>query len=298
MNGTLWLIAAYSSIAIFIAGIAACLVRIARLPAHLRWELAPVPHDRAGSSYGGSYFEDPDWWIKPRERSIIYELIYMMKEIFLLHTVWKGHRRLWPFSMALHGGIYCLFFMALCLAAAAAVDAAGFSAAAVLLEGLAVVLGTIGYLFGFAGSLALLALRTARRDLRSYSGTTAYLNLTILLALFATGVTSLAADGDLVPQIRDFIEAVFRADSHISLSRSGALHIGAVLFFLAVLPFTSMRHFAAKFFTFHSVLWDDSPQDAAAEGNIKKLLGQTVRWSAPHVGSDGVKNWIDIAQGK
>ncbi|MBP7736367.1 MAG: respiratory nitrate reductase subunit gamma [Spirochaetes bacterium] len=298
MNGTIWLIAAYSSIAIFIAGIAACIVRIARLPAHLRWELAPVPHDRAGSSYGGSYFEVQDWWMKPRERSIIHEIIYMMKEIFLLHTVWKGHRRLWPFSMALHGGIYFIFFMALCLAAAAAVDAAGFSSAAAFLEGIAVFLGTIGYLFGLAGSLSLLVLRAVRRDLRSYSGISAYLNLIILLALFATGVSSLVADGDLASQIRDFIEAVFRADSHISLSRAGAAHIGAVLFFLAVLPFTSMRHFAAKFFTFHSVLWDDSPMDAAAEEKIKKLLGQPVRWSAPHVGSEGSKNWIDIAQGK
>lgn len=298
MTGTIWLVAAYASLGLFTAGLALCIIRIARMPAHLRWELAPVPHDRAGASYGGSYFEEPDWWTKPRERSVMNELGYMMKEIFLLHTVWKRHRVIWPFSIALHTGIYCLFFMAFFLLASAVIDMAGFSSAATFLEAPAAVLGAAAYILGCAGSAGMLILRIARLDLRSYSGVPAYLNLAILLALFTTGMASMIVDGDLIPQIRDFIDALLRADTHVSLSRNGAAHAAAVLFFLAVVPFTSMRHFAAKFFTFHTVLWDDRPQNAATEKEVTQLLKRPVSWSAGHVGADGAKNWIDIAKGE
>ena len=37
------------------------------MPMHVRWELYPVAHEKGRASYGGSYFEEVDWWTKPRE---------------------------------------------------------------------------------------------------------------------------------------------------------------------------------------------------------------------------------------
>ena len=33
-------------------------MKVARMPLHLRWELYPVAHEK-GYKYGGSYFEEP-----------------------------------------------------------------------------------------------------------------------------------------------------------------------------------------------------------------------------------------------
>jgi hypothetical protein len=57
-----------------------------------------------------------------------------------------------------------------------------------------------------------------------------------------------------------------------------------------------MTHFFTKYFTYHKVRWDDKQNTPAGkmEKKISKLLGQKVTWSAPHVGSEGKKTWIDI----
>jgi len=57
------------ALAAFVLGCAFKALRYATMPAHLRWELYPVAHEMGRASYGGSYFEEVDWWTRPRQVS-------------------------------------------------------------------------------------------------------------------------------------------------------------------------------------------------------------------------------------
>ena len=57
-------------LAVFVVAFVLRTIRLAKLPVHLRWELAPVPHEKGKSHYGGSYLEEFEWWTKPREKDM------------------------------------------------------------------------------------------------------------------------------------------------------------------------------------------------------------------------------------
>jgi hypothetical protein len=67
-------ILSYVSIAFFLVVVAAKMIRIARMPVHLRWDLYPIPHEKGRSYYGGSYFEEVNWWTKPMHFSLVSEV--------------------------------------------------------------------------------------------------------------------------------------------------------------------------------------------------------------------------------
>ena len=99
---TLLHILTYASIVIFVIAIAVRAARLATTPVHLRWELYPVAHEKDRVQYGGSYFEELDWWTKPRETSMFGQVKVMIPEILLLKGVWEHNRSLWPGSFAMH----------------------------------------------------------------------------------------------------------------------------------------------------------------------------------------------------
>jgi len=58
---TLALIAAIS---VFLLGNLYRVVKAMRMPVHLRWDLYPIPKGpRDRQRYGGSYFEETEWWL-------------------------------------------------------------------------------------------------------------------------------------------------------------------------------------------------------------------------------------------
>ena len=65
---------AYAGIVVFVVAVIARIRMFARMPMHLRWELYPVPHEASRAAHGGSYLEEVDWWLKPREGSKAPEL--------------------------------------------------------------------------------------------------------------------------------------------------------------------------------------------------------------------------------
>ena len=134
MPGFLLLLIAYGLLAVFLAGFVVRSVRLARLPVHLRWELAPIPHEKGKGQYGGSYLEELDWWTKPREKSLVSEATYMLLEIVFLKAVWEHNRRLWWFSFPFHFGLYLLIAAAgvLLLLAVSALAGVGGPAGPVL----------------------------------------------------------------------------------------------------------------------------------------------------------------------
>ena len=54
--------------------------------------------------------------------------------------------------------------------------------------------------------------------------------------------------------------------------------------FAAYLPWSHMTHFFAKYFTWHSVRWDDAPNVAGRyDRRVQKLLLLPITWSARHI---------------
>jgi nitrate reductase gamma subunit len=66
---------------------------------------------------------------------------------------------------------------------------------------------------------------------------------------------------------------------------------------VAYIPLTHMSHFVGKYFAYHSVRWDDAPnlKGGPKEAAIMANLMQKVTWAAPHIQSNGEKNWVELA---
>jgi nitrate reductase gamma subunit len=97
----------YASFLVFLIGTIVALLRYASMPVHLRWELYPVAHEK-GRDYGGSFFEDLDWWTKPRSRSLLGELKYMGREGLLFEQCFKRNRGLWYLTYPFHLGVFLI----------------------------------------------------------------------------------------------------------------------------------------------------------------------------------------------
>jgi nitrate reductase gamma subunit len=297
MNGAVLLAVSYLLGALFLVAFVLRSVRLARLPIHLRWELAPVPHEPGRARYGGSYFEEYEWWRHPRSKSRLAELSYMAQEIVFLRAVWEHNRSLWWFSFPFHCGLYLLIAAAgvLLLTAVVAVAGLEWSGAGVLVSALA----AVGYLLGGAGALGLVGKRLLQRELAAYTTRESWLNLGLLLALFGTGLAAVGT-GDYAAEAKAFVGALATADTSLSVSLAMGVHVLVLLVFLAWLPFSRMMHFVAKYFTYHQVRWDDAPVQRGShmEHELEQLLQQPVTWGAAHVGADGKKTWGEVAAGE
>ena len=295
MSGSI-LVAMYGMLAVFVVGFVVRSVRLARLPVHLRWELAPIPHEKGKGRYGGSYLEEVDWWTKPREKSRLAEARYMLLEIVFLKAVFEHNRRLWWFSFPFHFGLYLLIGAAVLLSVAALGDLAGLGLVdAPPLRGLTIALAWAGYVLGAAGAVGLLAKRLFDPRLRDFTPPATLLNVTLLLALFATGLGVLAST-DYVGVLTAVLTGLVTARA-TALPGIAVAHVGVTFLFLAYLPFTPMMHFVAKYFTYHDVRWNDEPmvRGSRMEREVERLLAQPVSWAGPHVRADGKKTWVDIA---
>ena len=223
----------------FVLGNVYRVLRVIRMPAHLRWELYPIPKGpRDKQRYGGSYFEETEWWTKPSEGGPRSQVAFVLKEVLLLRGVFENFPALWVWSLFLHWGLY--LYMG---ATAAAVgvfairDHVGLGRASVLLS-----LGIVAYgaacTLGVAGSLGLLATRIFNSRLKGYTTRATIFNLSLFIGIFATGLIALwiPAHG-LLAVLRDAVDRRSASGGH---SFPSYLHFGLVGFFLAYFPFTHM----------------------------------------------------------
>ena len=120
-----------------------------------------------------------------------------------------------------------------------------------------------GPLLALIGAVGLVARRLADRALRAYTPPAALLNLLFLIVVTGVG---LAARRQVDPTA-----ALLRARvGEILTLRAGPpapglidLEICLFALFIGYLPFTFMSHAYMKFFTWHSVRWDDRPRRRA-----------------------------------
>ncbi|MHC4406245.1 MAG: respiratory nitrate reductase subunit gamma [Planctomycetota bacterium] len=297
MSGFALLAIAYVSLAVFVVIAVWRTVKMARLPVHLRWELAPVPHEKGKSHYGGSYLEEYEWWTKPQERSLLNELTYMFKEIVFLRAVWEHNRRLWWFPFPFHFGIYLLIGAAGLVFLGAVLGLLGVTAAGLAaLDAVAWTVAAAGYGLGLVGSVGLLVFRLADPRLKASRTAASLFNLAFLIAVFLSGGVALLTMGGFAQELTRFIQALVTVDTSVAIPGGLAAHLVLVFLFLAYLPCTQMLHFVAKYFTYHQVRWDDKAMvpGSRMEREVQKRLGQPVTWSGAHLQADGKKNWVDI----
>ena len=107
-SSTLLHLLTYAAFITFVVAVVVRIYKIATMPVHLRWELYPVAHEGKRARYGGSYFEELDWWTKPRKFSWIGELKGMIPEMLLIKALWENNRSLWYRSFPFHFGLYLL----------------------------------------------------------------------------------------------------------------------------------------------------------------------------------------------
>jgi nitrate reductase gamma subunit len=294
MTGITWYIITFSVLGIFLVLMAARVISMARRPEHLRWELAPVPRDKGKTGYGGSYLEDHEWWRQPRQISRTAPIIYMLREIFTLKSVWQNNRWLWPFSMSLHYGIY-LSILAVVFHAVIALMSLGD--ASVLVIGKFYNVDTLaaftGGVLGVIGAIGLILKRVFQASLRNYSSFASFFKLTLLLAVFVSALAAIWLGPGYAREMSRFFQSIFTLDNNVTVSLVSSIHILVSYFFLLVLPLTSMVHFITKHFTYYAVRWNDAPLDERLSGKLAGLAAKQPDWAARTAGEG--KSWADLA---
>jgi len=275
-------------------------IKYALMPVHLRWELYPVPHEQ-GHKYGGSYLQEPEWWTKPRQRHLLRDIVYIVKDYLTFHQYFRLNRGYWTVLYSWHVGFYLivLFHGLVAIGALAMIGGADIAAgtgngAVTFFYYLTIVVGVAGFALGCLGSIGVFIRRRLDRDLRAFASIKNYFSYVFYFAVFASGLATFGLDPNF-GLYREFYHAVFTLGTGVNVD--AALVIHAVLFasFLFYMPSTQAMHYTTKFFAYFAVRWNDAPnlRGGKTEKKLQELLGQTVTWSAPHLQAG--KNWVEIA---
>ncbi|MFZ5945963.1 MAG: respiratory nitrate reductase subunit gamma [Bacillota bacterium] len=283
------LILSYVSLFAFIGLSIYKAVQYGNMPMHGRLDLYPVPKEKGKGHYGGSYFEEVDWWKKPRETSLFEEIIDMLKEMLFIKKLFDNQRPLWWISYSLHLGIYLLFAWTALLFVGALTEIAGLAIDSghwwtVLIAYATFLTGTIGGLMVAFGSGALFLKRQFVDSFKKYTSLQEYFNLIFIFTVAATGLLVWVSDPmfnygrNIAKSMLTF--APIQADLLLSL------HIILLGLLLIYIPLTKMSHYVGKYFSFHKVLWDNDPNLPGS--GVDKIMKQSQavkpknNWSAPH----------------
>jgi nitrate reductase gamma subunit len=250
-------------------------VKIARLPAHLRWELYP----RKG-------------------------VAYLVKENFRFSDYFKTNWTYWLALFPWHiGFIFIIAFHILCFFGAL-VMLAGNPVAAdsayiigkIFYYGILVV-GAISFITGAWGSTGLIIKKLTDSDLKPFAARYNYFNYVFTLAVFISGLYAWIFADSSLSEYREFWKGLVTFNP-VSVEPATAAHIILFCLFLIYLPFTRSMHYITKFFAFLWVRWDDRPNSCGSvmENEITELLHKPVSWSAPHIPPG--KTWAEIATDK
>jgi nitrate reductase gamma subunit len=296
---------AYAGIAVFVVAVIARIRMYARMPMHLRWELYPVPHEASRAAHGGSYLEEVDWWLKPREVSKAAELKAMGTEILFLEALHKHNRPMWRSSFPFHFGLYLVIATTLLMLGGGVLTAVagGFGASSFgsVWYGAVVVLGAVGMALSIYGALGLLRRRLSSSDLADFTTGADIFNLAFFVVAFGCALVTFALFDRDFALVSGFVRNLVTFRLEPVAGGTAGIMVGVSVSLLAVLvayiPLTHMSHFVGKYFAYHSVRWGDEPnlKGGPQEAGIMANLMQKVTWAAPHIKSDGQKNWVEVA---
>jgi len=262
-------------------------LKYAKMPMHSRWELYPVPKETGErAKYGGSYFEDYQWWAKPREVSHVGELKEMLKEMLFIKNLFVNQRPFWWLSYTMHLGIYFLGVWTILLGVGALTEPSGLPS---FIYYATLISGSVGALLTALGSIALILRRFTDTTLRKYTTPQEYFNLLFIFAVVITGMMVWVGDPGF-NYGRMIMKGLF---TFTPFTHGGVLTVHIILLgaLLVYIPFTKMSHYVGKYFTFHKVLWENEPnlRGAKIEASVRKALSYQPKtsWSAPHINNKG-----------
>ena len=252
--------------ACLLGSLAACVVRArgyTRAPLHLRWELYPVPGTAA-----------------ERAKAMVMEVLF-------LKGLWQFNRSLWIWSYAFHLGLYLAVCAGLAAMADALIPAAALQCALAIAGGAASILIPVG-------ALGLLVRRLTDSKLRTYTSAGDIFNL----CLFVVTVALLVGAKTFSPWVPAsvFIRSLATFDTRLHVPKAQGVAFATAAALTLYIPLTHMAHSIAKYFTYHSVRWDDRPSrnNVAIEARIAEYLTYRPRWSASHIGATGGATWADV----
>ncbi len=296
---------AYAGVVVFVVAVIGRIRMFARMPMHLRWELYPVPHEASRAAHGGSYLEEVDWWLKPREVSKAAEMKAMGTEILFLEALHKHNRPMWRSSFPFHFGLYLVIAATVLMGAGSAVAlvSSGFAASGLggLWHGAVVVTGAVGLAISIYGALGLLRRRLTSPDLKDFTTSADLFNLAFFVVAFGCAFATFALYDQSFTLVSRFVHnlVTFRLEA-VAEGTAGmmvGMSAGLLAVLLAYIPLTHMSHFVGKYFAYHSIRWNDEPnlKGGKQEAPIVANLMQKVTWAAPHIQSHGEKNWVEVA---
>jgi nitrate reductase gamma subunit len=261
-------------------------LRISRTPAHLRWELYPMPKGtREQQKYGGSYFEETEWWKKCPPESRVSEALYILREVFGFATLRTRNRPLWLWSWLMHMGLY-LFVAGLTMALFSAIT--GHRLTRVIWWTAA-----IASCVGIVGVVGIIA-RRASTPLRGLSTRSAWLNLILIGALFFSALMTLfTGTGEALIA---FAHALLRMGPAPELGFWPSVHLAIGGVFLAYFPVTHLTHAYMKFFLYHQVRWDDAAvvHDPSIANAMAANVARPISWAAPHIANGATSTWAEV----
>ncbi|MFH1540179.1 MAG: respiratory nitrate reductase subunit gamma [bacterium] len=273
------------------------------MPIHLRWELYPVAHEGKKAHYGGSFYEEVEWWKHPREVDRVSEMKHMIPEMVFLTAVRENNKSLWYRSFPFHFGMYSMigFLGLLCLGAVMQMVGLevtagdGLGGAVYYVTAAA---GFFGMVLGVLGALGLFHRRLFDDNLKDFTRPQDIFNLLFLMSAFVllllSGIANPSFDG-----LRGYVYSVITFN--LSYMPNNPVVAAAVVLsslVVAYIPLTHMSHFVVKYFTYHKIRWDDEPnlRGGAYEKKIGEVLQYPVTWGANHINPKGEKKtWADVA---
>jgi len=260
----------------------ACIVRLvkfAKAPLHLRWELYR----------GSSVYELTDWWTRPQV-TFLEKMKSAALDVLFLRDFYHRNRGFWYFLFLFHAGLYVLVAWHLWLfigAITTHIDAA---------PTWGLVWGHVATALAVIGGVGIFIKRMTDEDLSAYYTPIHYVKwvfviLTLVEAFYAVHIyfdASMPAVTKYVRQQVAFEDLEMKFHPHMAT----AAHVLFASAWLIYLPFS---HILRLFFRYyHQIRWDDVPnvRGGAVERKVEKLLNQRVGWSAPHVPHG--RKWADF----
>jgi nitrate reductase gamma subunit len=230
----------------------------------------------------------------------------MLPEIFFLVALRENNRKLWVRSFPFHFGLYlvigCTFLMAASglLSAGAPEFLEGIRGT--LLQSAIAVTGCAGVSLSILGALGLLQQRLTSSDLRDYTAPADIFNLLFFIVVFGIAFAHFALFDPDFSATTLFVRNLMlgnmaQTTDPRAQSVLPAITVCGMSLLVIYIPLTHMSHFIGKYFAYHSIRWNDSPNlpGGKQEIKIRALLERPVSWSAPHIGGNGNKSWLDLA---
>lgn len=270
----------YGSILFFIVVTSLRVVRYARAPLHVHWELYK----------GSSIYEQTDWWTKTHS-TLGKKLWSMVLDLLFLREFYHRNRRFWYPLYVFHTGLYLLILWHAWLF----IRAVAGDIETVSIFGW--IWGTFSTILTFMGGLSIFIMRMTDEELKVYYPPIHYLKwifllLTLVGGFYAVDVHFKSSMPALLKYVREQVTfADFEHKLHPAFGP--ALHILFASVWLIYLPFGHV--FQLFFRYYHYLRWDDVPnvRGSEIERRMKEHLDRPVTWSAPHIPSG--KRWREVA---